>query len=175
MGVKGWRTCAGVLAAIQMLAAGATFLRASRDRSETLRFINLYGATRIRTTPGTLGELMDAMDAANIACPSIERILLVGGLFDRTVLERVLQHFQAKIEVGYGATEVGRVSGGAVDPATYEPGYVGELVPEIKIVTTSTRADPAPLVVVRRVVQVVLGIFEEGPRRCLQLRQGFRV
>ena len=142
-------TFAGLVTALQTLAVGATFLRMSRDRRETLKFVNLYDANRIKTTPGTLGELMDAMDKAGIACPSVRQIMLVGGLIDRQLLERVTHHFESEITVAYGATEIGRISSGVIDPSNFEPGYVGELFPEMKIATSGTRSDPAPLVIVR--------------------------
>ena len=142
-------TAAGLLAAVQVLAVGATLLRNNRDRRETIRAVNLYGVNRIKTTPGTLGELMDAMDGAGLTCPSVRRILLVGGLLDQPLLARIGQHFDAEVSIAYGATEVGRISGGVIDPMKFEPGYVGELFPEMKIVSNGTRGDPAPLTAVR--------------------------
>jgi acyl-coenzyme A synthetase/AMP-(fatty) acid ligase len=138
-------TFAGVMAAIHTLSNGAVFVRASGDHWETLKVINLHGVDRLRTTPGILGEMMDVMDGTGTGCPSIRKMLLMGSLADRPLLERISRHFTAEIAVFYGASEIGKVSGGVVDAATFEAGYVGELFPTIRVATAGRRGDPTPL------------------------------
>ena len=155
-------TAAGLTAALQALTVGAAFLRLNRDRRETLKIINLYVANRIKTTPGTLGELMDNMEKGNIGCPSVRRIQLLGGLIDRQLMARVARHFDAEVSVVYGATEIGRIAGGVLDPETFEPGYVGELFAEMKIVTDGTRSDPAPLTAIRGEGSTFISYYVNG-------------
>ena len=141
-------TFAGVMAAIHTLSNGASFVRVSHDRGETLKIINLHRVDRIRTTPGILGEIIDAMERAGTGCPSVRRILLMGSLVDRPLLGRIRRHFTAEIAVFYGASEIGKVSGGVIDPADFEPGYVGELFPAIRVASAGSRDDPAPLALI---------------------------
>ena len=139
----------GIGGVLEALTGGATLIRASRERLETLNLINLFQPCQLTSTPGVLGELIDRMDEHGIACPSVTTIRLVGSLVDEQVLRRIDSHFDARIYVAYGAAEVGIVSGGALDPAAFRRGYVGRLVPAVKLVTSGTQADPAPIVLVR--------------------------
>ena len=142
-------TFAGVGLALLMLQAGATYVRSSRDLTECVKLVNAYSVTRLGATPGTLAEIMDRMDEHRIRCPSIRQIGLVGSLFDRALLQRVEEHFDAEVTVAYGASEIGAVSAGVVRAVDFQFGYVGEPLPGVRLVTAGTRADPSPLVVVR--------------------------
>ena len=142
-------TFAGVGLALLTLQSGATYVRASRDLTECVKLINAYSVTRLGATPGTLAEIMDRMDEHRIRCPSIQQIGLVGSLFDRALLKRVEEHFDAEVTVSYGASEIGAVSAGVVHAADFQFGYVGEPLAGVRLVTTGSRTDPSPLVVVR--------------------------
>ena len=155
-------TFTGFVMAVQTLSQGAAFVRMSRDRHEMLKFINLYAVDSLRSAPGTLGELMDAMDATQASCPSVRKILVIGGLLAPQLLQRIEAHFAAEVAVGYGSTETGWISGGVVDPVTFEPGYVGELFPEMKIVTSGSRSDPAPLTMIRGEGSALLSPYVNG-------------
>jgi acyl-coenzyme A synthetase/AMP-(fatty) acid ligase len=141
-------TYGGVGAALQSLTGGATFIRASRDRAECVRHIVLHGVNRLWTTGGTLGELMDSMDAQDIGCPSVKHIVLVGTLFGESLVARAERHFAAEMRVAYGATEVGRISSGLVTAADFRFGYVGEVAPEVTLLSGGTASNPAPLLLV---------------------------
>jgi long-chain acyl-CoA synthetase len=141
-------TYIGVASAQHLLTVGAAFVRMSRDRAECLASINTIGVTWITITPGILAELMNGMDSAGIACPSVKRILLVGMLFDRALVKRVEEHFPAAdVVVSYGTTEIGGIATAKISSRTFEYGFVGELFPGVKLVTAGTRSEPAPLVV----------------------------
>ena len=142
-------TYAGVSTVLSALTAGGTNVRMSRDPLDSLRLINLFGVTWILTTPGTIAELMDRMDEHGLHCPSVERIMLVGSLFGTPLVSRIEGHFDAEIYVAYGASEIGGIATGAVTAADFTFGYVGQLSPNVKLVTAGSRDDPAPLVIVR--------------------------
>ena len=142
-------TYGGLAAVFQALSVGAASVRASRDRLETLNLINLNHVNRITTTAGILSEMIDVMDEKAIACPTLRHIALVGSLVDEFVVRRIAAHFDADIAMIYGATEVGRLSCGPIDPQAFEPGYVGDVFPEVRFVGSGSPSDPAPFAVIR--------------------------
>ena len=86
------------------------------------------------------------MPAALPARPS-GRVRVSGVLFDRRFVERLDRHFAAEFSVGYGTTEVGRISAGVFTVADFQFGCVGELHPEVRLITSGDRQNPAPLVI----------------------------
>lgn len=144
-------TYAGFAAAIQVLLIGLTNVRASRDWAETLALINRYGVDRLATTPGILSVLMDRMDESGTACPSIGNIVFAGSSVDETLAARVRERFGRDVVIGmtYGATEAGLISGGVIDPDAFEPGYVGDVFPGVRLVASDSPAEPARFALVR--------------------------
>lgn len=141
-------TFAGVGMVLQVLTVGGAFVRPSRDIQEMAKVMNAVGANRILTTPMTISEMMDGLDKFGLRCPSIKRITLTGSLIQRGLIERLEQHFDAEIVVGYGSSEAGLVSAGFVTAATYTPGYVGQISKAVRLVTSGTEAEPGTLAVV---------------------------
>jgi acyl-coenzyme A synthetase/AMP-(fatty) acid ligase len=143
-------TSAGAGMALCTLGAGAAHIRTSRDAHEALRLINTYGVNWLVTTPGTLAELMNGMDRHGVRCESVKRIVVGGSLFEPALVERIAAHFEADLFVAYGSTEVGLVSVGKITPETYRFGDAGDVAPGLQLLSAGSRAEPAPLVIVRR-------------------------
>lgn len=144
-------TQAGFGTAVSVLVVGLTNVRASRDWLETLALINRYGVGRLATTPGILSVLMDRMDENGIACPSIGNIVFAGSSVDETLVARVRDRFGRGVVIGmtYGATETGLISGGIIDPDAFEPGYVGDVFPGVRLVASDSPSEPARFALVR--------------------------
>jgi acyl-coenzyme A synthetase/AMP-(fatty) acid ligase len=143
-------TYAGAGMALCTLATGATHVRTSRDIHEALRLINTYSVNFLVITPATLAELMNGMDRHGVRCESVKRIVVGGSLFEPALVERMAAHFTADLFVSYGSTEVGLVSIGKIRPDTYRFGDVGHIAPGLQLISAGSRAEPAPLVIVRR-------------------------
>jgi acyl-coenzyme A synthetase/AMP-(fatty) acid ligase len=143
-------TSAGAGMALCTLLAGAAHIRTSRDVHEALRLINTYSVNWLVTTPATLAEMMNGMERHGIVCESVKRIVVGGSLFEPALVERVAMHFAADLFVAYGSTEVGLISVGKIKPETYRFGDVGDVAPGLQLLSAGSRADPAPLVIVRR-------------------------
>jgi acyl-coenzyme A synthetase/AMP-(fatty) acid ligase len=149
MGTFGDVTAIGVRIVQRLLMSGATHVRHPREADRCVRLINFLGVTELLTTPSTASDLVDLMERNGARCPSVTRILLTGSLFQKRLIERIEQYFDAEIIVAYGSTEVHGIAFGPVTSKTFEVGYVGELMPGVAVIDPGSKDKPAPVIIAR--------------------------
>ncbi|MFO1183302.1 MAG: class I adenylate-forming enzyme family protein [Bauldia sp.] len=142
----GAATVVGITFVLRMLSLGATNVRQA-DPETSVRLINLTRVRHWRGTPGAIGDMMDAMEKAGAKCPTVRRMVLFGSLFPVALVERIERNFDAELVVSYGSAESGRVTWDRIDSRSFEPGYVGRLLPDVELLAAGTPAEPAQLVI----------------------------
>jgi len=138
----------GFTLSCQILRAGAAIVRKTTNMAENLKLISKYSVNKMVTTPSALERLMDNMDQLGVRCPTVKQISITGSLFHGSLVARLAKSFTAQLRVAYGSSEVGRVSEGAINPDAFKVGYVGELWPALKVISTGTEAAPAQITVI---------------------------
>jgi acyl-coenzyme A synthetase/AMP-(fatty) acid ligase len=138
---------------IGLLFAGAANVSAPVDPVHALKMMALFEVTRLLTTPMVLAEMMDEMERNRLRAPSVKRINVTGSLMNIDLVRRIEANFDAEIRVGYGTSEASRLASGVISSATFRHGYVGEVDPNVTVVSAGTRAEPAPVVITNNISQ----------------------
>jgi acyl-coenzyme A synthetase/AMP-(fatty) acid ligase len=131
----------------QVLLAGGAIARKVQKMRENLSVASRYSVNKMIATPIALERMMDVMDSDGVRLPSLKQISITGSLFHAGLIERMERMFSAEIVVAYGSSEAGGISRGAVTSAKYRAGYVGELMPGVKLVSSGTPDNPGPLTI----------------------------
>ena len=133
---------------LRLLFKGAAIVRAGPNLADTLKLINMFAVNKLVATPAAVEEIIGGMTQAGVRCPSIASISVTGSLFQRQFLQKVEQAFDAEVFVNYGSSEVGIISRGRIEAASFETGYVGEVQPGVTLVSAGTADAPAPITIV---------------------------
>lgn len=147
MRTTGDATKSSLTGALRALGVGATYVRFEPNIPECLRLINILGVTRLVATPAALTQLVDGMERLGVRCPSLLSVNLTGSLFGPELLQRAERQLDATLFVTYGSAEAGNIAFGRITSATFRPGYVGELSPNLRLIGTGSREEPAGLVI----------------------------
>ncbi len=138
----------GFVIACHTLRAGGAVVRRGQTVADNLKTMAKYSVNKLITTPSALDRMMDVMDKMAIRLPSLKWISLTGSLFSEALVRRTEKYFDAELHVGYGSSEVGRISAGTIKSSTFRTGYVGELWPNVRIMSSGTPDNPAPFTIV---------------------------
>ena len=112
---------------LRLMLNRAAIARGVTDVADTLKLINMFAVNKLVATPAVLEQFVATGIEGGIRCPSMQAITITGGLFTRQFLQRVESVFDAALFVNYGSAEVGIISRGRIDSASFRPGYVGEV------------------------------------------------
>lgn len=138
----------GFLLSCYLLCAGCAIVRKAQTMQDNLKLISKYSVSHLMTTPAALERLMDAMESMDVRAPSLKDVTVTGSLFYKALVERFERFFDATLRVGYGTSELGRISSGVVKSESFRLGYVGELWPSVTVVSAGRPDDPAPITIV---------------------------
>ena len=133
---------------LRLLRNRAAIVRGASEVRDTLKLVNMFCVNKLLATPAALERLASAAIEGGIRCPSVKAITITGSLFTRQFLQRLESVFEAELFVSYGSAEVGIISRGKVDSASFRFGYVGEVHSTVTLVGAGTAEDPAPVTVI---------------------------
>lgn len=138
----------GFVLSCYLLGAGAAIVRKAVSMQDNLKMIVKFSVSQMITTPSALDRLMDAMESMGVRAPSVKDVSITGSLFHTTLVQRFERLFDGNLRVGYGTSEMGRISSGVVKASTFRLGYVGELWPNVKVISAGTAKEPAAVTIV---------------------------
>jgi acyl-coenzyme A synthetase/AMP-(fatty) acid ligase len=146
---------------MEALATGCATINAALDVALNLRLINLFRPSFLLVTPAFIERALDLMDASGVRCPSVTEIQLTGATFTPELLARMESRFTARVQVGYGSSEVeGPIARGFVTAATYRKGWAGHPNPDLKVTVTGTKQAPGSIVIASDGDRLVRSIVE---------------
>jgi acyl-coenzyme A synthetase/AMP-(fatty) acid ligase len=135
----------GLCANLAVLTAGGSVVALDQDRDKLPQYLDLYRVDTLGISPAIVERLLE-LPAPEQYLTGIADVRFLGAMASPALLAAFARICPARLHVGYGSGELGRIFAGIHDPLNPQPsGHVGRLVrDDLEVVFCDESLRPIP-------------------------------
>lgn len=140
--MMGFSTIAGTMQMLRFHSSGALLAYAG-DPAEVGQMLRLFRVNGLIASTGHLQALLKTLGDGKPP-PSLQAVAVAGAKISQRMLQQVRMRLCSTVVMNYGSTELGPVSQGMASDVDTEDGFVGYVLPWVKVQVIDEAGDVLP-------------------------------